>query len=573
MELPKNITQIGESDHNCKIYVEDYVISYIKQLNQPAGDKEMAVALYGVRKEENDVSYLFFYGACKLDFLSREVRHLSQAQSQEIEKLRKRYFPDYQFLGYRVLNGEMVEGFHVCEQGICRYINGYACFYEKNDQMLAYMLDTRKEEAAPEEVDQEKYERVRKRQEERRAQNVTQCRGRTGRCRQEEEELQEQTDEESVMGTSRAAERAGRVSERTAARGTKRTSRSQERENTRASGKNAGAASGKTVKVMRASVVGVFVLLCIAGLTTLNGYGKLEKLQVAAKQLVAEFTEKKIPDANGAVAAMSSSGQSDTLVAEDKLTDAIQKENAGQQGAGIPVSDPQAAQETQSQGTPGASDETAGQDQTGQGQSGGEWQLGSQGQSGQGNQAAQGQTSDQGASGGQGQTAGQGAAGGQGQSAGQGTTSGQGASGGQGAAGGQGTASGQGASGGQGQIAGQGTASGQGASAGQQTGQPGQDQQTGDPGGQTTQPPETAGQSGGSAAQSQPGESSQSQPEAQQPSQQASAPVGYVIQKGDTLTAISLRQYGTDKRVKDICELNGITNPDDIRFGQKILLP
>lgn len=357
------------------------------------------------------------------------------------------------------------------------------------------------------------------------------------------------------MGTSRAAERAGRVSERTAARGTKRTSRSQERENTRASGKNAGAASGKTVKVMRASVVGVFVLLCIAGLTTLNGYGKLEKLQVAAKQLVAEFTEKKIPDANGAVAAMSSSGQSDTLVAEDKLTDAIQKENAGQQGAGIPVSDPQAAQETQSQGTPGASDETAGQDQTGQGQSGGEGQSGSQGQSGQGNQAAQGQTSDQGAAGVQGQTAGQGAAGGQGQSVGQGTTSGQGASG------------------GQGQIAGQGSASGQGASAGQQTGQPGQDQQTGDPGGQTTQPPETAGQSGGSAAQSQPGESSQSQPEAQQPSQQASAPVGYVIQKGDTLTAISLRQYGTDKRVKDICELNGITNPDDIRFGQKILLP
>lgn len=27
MELPKNITQIGESDKSCKIYAEDYVVS------------------------------------------------------------------------------------------------------------------------------------------------------------------------------------------------------------------------------------------------------------------------------------------------------------------------------------------------------------------------------------------------------------------------------------------------------------------------------------------------------------------------------------------------------------------
>ena len=38
MELPKNITQIGESDRHCKIYVEDYVVSYIKQMNQMVSD-------------------------------------------------------------------------------------------------------------------------------------------------------------------------------------------------------------------------------------------------------------------------------------------------------------------------------------------------------------------------------------------------------------------------------------------------------------------------------------------------------------------------------------------------------
>ena len=57
MDLPKNITQIGETNPHCKIYVEDYVISYIRQLNQYAGEKGLAVALYGTRKDENEITY------------------------------------------------------------------------------------------------------------------------------------------------------------------------------------------------------------------------------------------------------------------------------------------------------------------------------------------------------------------------------------------------------------------------------------------------------------------------------------------------------------------------------------
>ena len=164
MELPKNITQIGEMNQGCRIYVEDYVISYIKQVNVHARDKTMAVAVYGSRKEEAGVTYLFFYGACRLNFLTRESRHLSQAVQQEAEDLRQKHFLQYEFLGYCMLNGEMVEGFQVCRQGVCRYISGYAQFYEKNDSMLAFMLESRKEEVKPEEVNQEKYNEVKKRQ-------------------------------------------------------------------------------------------------------------------------------------------------------------------------------------------------------------------------------------------------------------------------------------------------------------------------------------------------------------------------------------------------------------------------
>lgn len=167
MELPKNITQIGEVGKDCKVYVEDYVISYIKQLNHMAENRETAVSLYGRLQVENGVSYYFVYGACKLDFLRREVRHLSQAQHQEIERLRRKFFPELSFLGYRLLDGEMIEGFHICDQDICRYLPGYAQFYEKNDAMLAYMLAERNE-TKPEQVNQEKYDEVKRRQEERR---------------------------------------------------------------------------------------------------------------------------------------------------------------------------------------------------------------------------------------------------------------------------------------------------------------------------------------------------------------------------------------------------------------------
>ena len=168
MELPKNITQIGEVDKTCKVYVEDYVVSYMKELNKQAEDKEVSVALYGRYEPENGVDYHFIYGACKVEQLPKEVRHLSQAQQQEIERFRKQYFPELTFIGYRLLNGEMIEGFYIRDRDVCRYIAGYAQFYEKNDAMLAYMLDVR-ETVQPELVDQEKYERVRKRQEERKS--------------------------------------------------------------------------------------------------------------------------------------------------------------------------------------------------------------------------------------------------------------------------------------------------------------------------------------------------------------------------------------------------------------------
>lgn len=411
MELPKNITQIGEADKHCRIYVEDYVVSYIKQMNGMAQNKDIAIALYGRKTEEDGVTYLFAYGSAKLNFLQKPVRHLSQAQEQEIEKLRRKYFSEMTFLGYQILNGEMVEGFQICEQEICRYVSGYAQFYEKNDSMLAYMLENRGEEAEPEKVDQEKYEVVKKRQEERRQ-------------RQE---------------SGYASRAAGHT------------------ENTSVEYRRAAAARRKEpdniipmptvgLRRMKMAATGVFVLLCVMALALMRQESTGESLGETARQAMSNLMEQKLPDA------VEEQSQISTLVAEDKLEDALRQENAA---AGNTTGT--AAETVMPEGTENASMDGTSADSN----------------------VAKNTTDVT-------------------EATEQNTT--------------------------------------------QETIQ------------DVTQTAEPA--------------------VAETPTVEAVAqPTHYTIQRGDTLIGISLRNYGSNSKVSEICSLNGIADPDDIKIGQEILLP
>lgn len=424
MELPKNITQIGEINHSCKIYVEDYVVSYIKQLNGHAMDKELAVGVYGTRKEENGITYLFLYGACKLNFLQRETRHLSQAVLQEAEKTRKKYFPQFDFLGYRVLNGEMVEGFHVYEQGVCRYVEGYAQFYEKNDSMLRLMVDERQEEAKPEEFDQAKYDVVKRRQEERRQKAEAQS-FRTGRTERE-------------MRTGKRA----------------------------LSGQRDGTPDTR-LRQMKITAAAVFVVLCGAGLASMAGDGRLRDLRQAAADLVSGISKQQLPDAvevsNGEV-------QVGTIVAEDKLADAIRKENEA-----VSASMSDSASDPGSGLTPGPGSESVPE-------------LTPE----PGFESAPELTPEPGSE-----------------------------------------------------------------PASELTPEPGSESASGSAPEPTLEPTPEA------TPELPPEPTPTPEPE----------PVSYTIQRGDTLIGICMRQYGSDRRVAEICSLNNITNPDDIKIGQKILLP
>ena len=405
MELPKNITQIGETNPHCKVYVEDYVISYIKQLNQYAGEKELPVALYGTRKEDYGITYLFLYGACRLVFLQKECRHLSQAVQQEAEKQRRKYFSDFIFLGYRLLNGEMVEGFHICEQGVCRYVEGYACFYEKNDAMLAFMLEERREEIKPEEFDQEKYNVVKRRQEERRA-------------------SAEEKGGQAVIQKMKFRK-----------------------------GAEAGPEKGDTkLRNMKWTAAAAFTLLCAAGIASMGSGEKLGEWQTAARQLMENMSEKQLPDA---VEVVNNSAQVGTIVAEDRLNDAILKENAGtgmSEEGKEPASDQEsAAVEASLESAVSSAPE----------------------------------------------------------------------------------------------------------SAAQPTMEP-----TPEPTAEPTPEP-TA----------EPTPEPTPEPTAEPASASAAELVAYTVQRGDTLIGICLKKYGSDTRVAEICAINNISDPDDIKIGEKIFIP
>ncbi|MGN0171064.1 MAG: LysM peptidoglycan-binding domain-containing protein [Lachnospiraceae bacterium] len=47
----------------------------------------------------------------------------------------------------------------------------------------------------------------------------------------------------------------------------------------------------------------------------------------------------------------------------------------------------------------------------------------------------------------------------------------------------------------------------------------------------------------------------------------------YIVEKGDNLAGISRKLYDTESKVDEICEKNGIDDPNEIYAGQKLLLP
>ena len=71
-QLPKNVRQIGNVSDNPKIYVEDYVDTYLNQLREKAKEQPVGVILAGEVLELEDEKAVFVSGAVQMQELSEK---------------------------------------------------------------------------------------------------------------------------------------------------------------------------------------------------------------------------------------------------------------------------------------------------------------------------------------------------------------------------------------------------------------------------------------------------------------------------------------------------------------------
>lgn len=260
MELPKNIVQIGEPDKLHKIFVEDYVVSYMKQLGRSQAGSPVGLALYGKHVEEAGINYYFLYGAAKVEGLEHRGAYLSQVEKEEIEDIGRKYFEEYQFLAWCSVTEEPVEGFFLKIRGKGVEIKGYACFYEENESMLNYMLLSGEKEAKGKKEKAAPAERVRG--------NWTASAyiKQAGKPQAEKE----QTASKPAANPEDTSPKEGKP--------------------------NVQKPVLWRPEYNKTALAAACLVLLILAVSTLSDADKMEELQVAARQVIASMSEQKLPD-------------------------------------------------------------------------------------------------------------------------------------------------------------------------------------------------------------------------------------------------------------------------------------
>lgn len=114
-QLPKNVRQIGNVSDNPKIYVEDYVDTFFNQMCEKADQSPKGAFLVGeiVKEEEDD--YIYIYGALHMKQLSvrgKEIQLGENTWKWACEQC-KQYFGDAGIIGWcLVASGQALEVNH-----------------------------------------------------------------------------------------------------------------------------------------------------------------------------------------------------------------------------------------------------------------------------------------------------------------------------------------------------------------------------------------------------------------------------------------------------------------------------
>ena len=101
LRLPKNVRQIGDTGEDFKVYLEDYVNTFLKQLTEKDVNKNRVVILMGEHIKTTS-RYLFISGAIYIDeiVIDGEGVHFTDAIWSRIYENVKEYFDHLEILGW-----------------------------------------------------------------------------------------------------------------------------------------------------------------------------------------------------------------------------------------------------------------------------------------------------------------------------------------------------------------------------------------------------------------------------------------------------------------------------------------
>ena len=177
-QLPKNVRQIGNVCDEPKIYVEDYVDTFLGQLQEKAMEKPVAAALVGEITKCEDKVVVYISGAIQAEDVEVEGTNLKISEEiwEKIEKEQKEYFKDQKLIGWCLLEtghpmsmnrgaqelhrkmydqentifiwkdaSSSDEMYFAYKYNELMQIGGHYIYYEKNPQMQNYMINTRRQ--------------------------------------------------------------------------------------------------------------------------------------------------------------------------------------------------------------------------------------------------------------------------------------------------------------------------------------------------------------------------------------------------------------------------------------------
>lgn len=167
--LPENIRQIGESTGQKRIYIEDYVLTYIRRVFQEHQESGIVVFI-GHEGKQEAAGCLFLYGALEIR-LDNESGSMTESEWEELYQQASHYFPGGQLMGWglgvnmwnsqidqkvrtmqekefgdagRVLFladlSEKEEKVFLCNNQNFEELSSYFIYFERNPQMQEYML-------------------------------------------------------------------------------------------------------------------------------------------------------------------------------------------------------------------------------------------------------------------------------------------------------------------------------------------------------------------------------------------------------------------------------------------------